>query len=121
MAQIDLYVEPGYYDIGYVVGGTLSLATASIEGYGQAQALPAATFVGASSVVANATVLCLGVRIGDNWGNVAGSDNSWSDVSIGDNTWSDVSVGDNTWETVSVGSNDWADKSTSENIWLRQG
>jgi hypothetical protein len=101
MAQIDLYVEPEYYDFGYVVGGTLSLATASIVG--------------------NATVLCLGVRIGDNWGNVAGSDNSWSDVSIGDNTWSDVSVGDNTWETVSVGSNDWADKSTSENIWLRQG
>jgi hypothetical protein len=93
----------------------------SISANAQTSAVADRVRTSASSISGIATILCLGIRIGDNWGNVAGSNNSWTDVSVGDNTWSDVSAGSNTWEDVSAGSNDWADKSTNTNTWLRQG
>ena len=73
----------------------------SISANAQTSAVANRVRTSASSISGIATILCLGVRIGDNWGNVAGSDNSWTDVS--------------------AGSNDWADKSTTDNTWLRQG
>jgi hypothetical protein len=103
------------------LGGLLAGADASISVAADVTANAFAVFDFTGSANCAAIIVCDGRRGGDNWGDVAGSDNTWTNVSVDDNTWTPVSASSNTWEDVSVGSNDWADKSINDNTWLRQG
>lgn len=140
MAQIDQYVDFGYYDYGYAVGDSESSfgdcgpwTIDTIDGFGSLDSLTLSLddaiwnsantciFTADSSINGNAQVSGIGTRIFTGASSISGfATLSCLGIRIGDN-WGNVSVGSNTWENVSAGSNDWADKQTTDNTWLRQG
>jgi hypothetical protein len=103
------------------LGGITANGAASITCEATVEASAYAIFDFSASISGDATVVCNGVRLGDNWSDVAVSDNTWDDVSQNNNTWTEISVSGNTWSDVSANSNTWVEVSQNNNTWLRQG
>lgn len=51
-----------------------------------------------ASIYATSSVVCRGIRIGDNWSNVPEGDNTWTTTSSSSNTWTTAAQGNNTWQ-----------------------
>lgn len=96
----------------------LRLASASIQAYSEATGLGGVEYSGSgdaicdssawsraylvrsasASIYATSSVVCRGIRIGDNWSNVPEGDNTWTTISSSSNTWTIAEQGNNTWQ-----------------------
>jgi hypothetical protein len=99
----------------------VSSAAGILNGIATVSAVPTATFQAQMSISGTVTISCIGIRLGDNWSNVAADSNTWTDVSAGGNTWTTVTADANTWTDVSTSGNSWTDTATSSDNWLRNG
>ena len=76
-----------------------------------------ATFSAYASISANADVVCIGFKQGQEWSTVTPGVNVWTDVTAGATTWTDVPDDETTWTDITPGSNVWTTQNAGSTIW----
>jgi hypothetical protein len=90
---------------------------ASVNGIATVNANAIAVFSAIGSVNGEATVVCLGRILGDEWTDETAGSESWTPETPSADVWVDASADSTSWNNVPANNPNWTDKSIGNQTW----